>query len=224
MFDGVQEAFIVEMRKLKIELVKEFDASEKLEEINQKNELKRRQLEEENYNYEVTEKQLKKDLAIAQSLVEDKEKLIKALDPTGVCQRLIRSLNAEEIENLKKKIAELECKEKDSLETITKLESEKAEHVKTIDELRKEMLAQKDRQTTEVDCINQLKEKVDYLESKDKTQLETIGKLELENADLHNQSEPYVQEKITSLEAEISLLKVGMGTNRSKARAKIRSS
>ena len=207
MFDGVQEAFIVEMRKLKNELVKEFDASEKLEEINQKNELKRRQLEEENYNYEVKEKQLKNDLAIAQSLVEEKEKLIKALDPAGVGQRIIRSLNAEEIENLKKRIADLESKEKGLLETNTKLEAEKAGHVKTIDNLRKEVSAQKDRQATGVDCINELKEKIGYLESKDITQLETIDKLKSENADLQNQREEYAKERVTNLEAEMSLLK-----------------
>ena len=189
MFDGVQEAFIVEMRKLKNELVKEFDASEKLEEINQKNELKRRQLEEENYNYEVKEKQLKNDLAIAQSLVEEKEKLIKALDPAGVGQRIIRSLNAEEIENLKKRIDELESKEKGLLEANTKLESEKAEHVKAIEELRKEVLAQKDRQETGMDRINELKEKIDYLESEEITQLETIYELETENTYLKDRQE-----------------------------------
>ena len=146
MFDGVQEALISETRKLKNELVKEFDVSEKLKEINQKNELKIGQLDEQN-------QKLKKDLVIAQSLVEDKEKLIKALDPAGVGQRIIRSLNAEEIENLKKKIDELESKENDLLEINTKLESDKAEHVKTIEELRKEVLAQKDRQASEIDRV-----------------------------------------------------------------------
>ena len=200
MFDGVQEALISETRKLKKELVKEFDVIEKLKEINQKNELKIGQLDEQN-------QKLKKDLVIAQRLVEDKEKLIKALDPAGVGQRIIRSLNAEEIENLKKRIADLESKEKGLLETNTKLEAEKAGHVKTIDNLRKEVSAQKDRQATGVDCINELKEKIDYLESKDKTQLETIDKLESENTDLQNQREEYAQERITSLEAEMSLLK-----------------
>ena len=132
--------------KLKNELVKEFDVSEKLKEINQKNELKIGQLDEQN-------QKLKKDLVIAQSLVEDKEKLIKALDPAGVGQRIIRSLNAEEIENLKKKIDELESKENDLLEINTKLESDKAEHVKTIEELRKEVLAQKDRQASVIDRV-----------------------------------------------------------------------
>ena len=146
MFGGVQEAFISETRKLKNELVKEFDVSEKLKEINQKNELKIGQLDEQN-------QKLKKDLVIAQSLIEDKQKLIKALDPAGVGQRIIRSLNAEEIENLKKNIDELESKENDLLEINTKLESDKAEHVKTIEELRKEVLAQKDRQASEIDRV-----------------------------------------------------------------------
>ena len=37
MFEGVQEAFISEIRNLKDKLIKEFDATEKLKEINEKN-------------------------------------------------------------------------------------------------------------------------------------------------------------------------------------------
>ena len=186
---SAQKAFISEMRKLKDKLIEEFDASEKLEEIKQKSESKIRELEEGNQNYEIREKQLKSDLAIARSLVEDKEKLIKVLDPTGVGQRLICSFNVEEVGKLNKRIAELESKEKDLLETNTKLESEKAEQVKTIDELRKEVLAQKDRQETGMDRINELKEKIDYLESKEITQMETIYELESENTDLKDRQE-----------------------------------
>ena len=36
MFEGVQEAFISEIRNLKDKLIKEFDATEKLKEINEK--------------------------------------------------------------------------------------------------------------------------------------------------------------------------------------------
>ena len=149
MFDGVQEAFISEMRNLKNKLVKEFDASEKLKEIYQKSELKRRQLAEENENFRVKEAELKNDLTIARNLIEDKDKLIKVLDPTGVGQRLIRSINAEEIDKLNRRIAELESNEKDLLETNKKLESEKIEQVKTIDELRNEVLTLKGRQACE---------------------------------------------------------------------------
>ena len=71
MFDGVQEAFISEIRNLKNKLVKEFDASEKLKEIYQKSELKRRQLAEENEIFRVNEAELKNDLTIARNLIED---------------------------------------------------------------------------------------------------------------------------------------------------------
>ena len=50
MFVGVQEAFISETRNLKSILVKELDASEKLKELYEKSELKKRQLVEENEN------------------------------------------------------------------------------------------------------------------------------------------------------------------------------
>ena len=178
MFDGVREVFISEMRKLKNRLVDEFDASEKLKDLNQKCELKRLALDEENQNYKVKEKQLKNDLAILKSQVEDKEKLIKVLDPTGVGQRLIRSFNVEEIEKLNKRIAELKSKEKGLLETNTKLEAEKAENMKTIDELRREVLDKNDRQVNEKDLISTSNEKIVNLESKIKKQLETIDKLE----------------------------------------------
>ena len=52
LFDGVQEAFISEIRNLKYVLVKEFDASEKLKELYEKSELKKRQLAEENDVYQ----------------------------------------------------------------------------------------------------------------------------------------------------------------------------
>ena len=63
------------MRNLKNKLVKEFDASQKLKELNKKEEMERRQLVEENENLKVKEKQLKNDWATAQSLVEDKDRL-----------------------------------------------------------------------------------------------------------------------------------------------------
>ena len=71
----VQKAFISEMRNLKNKLVNKFDASEKLNELNQKGELKIQQLDEENKNLKVKETQLKNVLATAQSLVEDKDRL-----------------------------------------------------------------------------------------------------------------------------------------------------
>ena len=123
MFDGVQEAFISEMRNLKNELVKEFDASEKLKELNQKSEVERRQLTEENEKYKIKEKKLENDLTIARSTIEEKDKLIKVLDPTGVGQRLIHNFHAEEIDKMKKRINDLESREKDLLENNTKLES-----------------------------------------------------------------------------------------------------
>ena len=80
MFDGVQEAFISEMRNLKNELVKEFDASEKLKELNQKSELERRQLTEENEKYKIKENKLENDLTIARRTIEEKDKMIKVLE------------------------------------------------------------------------------------------------------------------------------------------------
>ena len=136
MFDGIQKAFTSEIENLKNNLVKEFDASEKLKEVNQEGELNRRKLVDENENLKSREKDLHSELAIAKKEIEDKEKLIKVLDPKGVGQRLIHCFTDEKTEKLSKRIAELESKEKDSLETIKKLELERAEQVKTIHELR----------------------------------------------------------------------------------------
>ena len=63
------------MRNLKNKLAKEFDASEKLKELNRKGELKRRQLDKENKNLKTKEKQLKEELATERSLVEDRDRL-----------------------------------------------------------------------------------------------------------------------------------------------------
>ena len=207
LFDGVQEAFISEIRNLKYVLVKEFDASEKLKELNEKSELKKRQLAEENESYKIKEKQLKNDMTIARSLIEDKDKLIKVLDPTGVGQRLIHSFNAEEIEKLKERTAELKSKEKDLLETISKLESEKTEQVTTIDKLRNEVSTLKDRQAIDKDCMEKMNKKIDNYEAKDKTQLKSIDELKSQATILQSQLNEYAQKVVPKFEAEISLLK-----------------